>query len=275
MYFKTDLTIINSREELCEVVSKVQEFRGMMGFAGQGLYSELYRGQGRKEWKLESNIVRNIKDPAQLKEIEEAIVRKFHAELCTKGLESSILDGFMDFPYHNEWLWIQQAQHYTIPTRFMDWSANWETALLFAVSSPKHDDTDGQFWIYMVPPGGYVTDDMTSTYLNQNPFDFEASIFLNSAGFWSPDYLNQIGERRKFVQNGRFCIQSYEKSLIPLEEQPEHMPHISKIIIPAAAKPIIREQYAQNGLTVDKLFIEKNPVIEEIVERLKLEFGFN
>ena len=208
---------ITSSDDLFEIIQRIREYRGMLGFHTGRLICEMYRGHGRSYWKLLPNLARNISDPAKLKEIEKYIVTDFHTELSQAGLTKRIQKGFLNAQFHSDWLLIQQAQHYRVPTRFMDWTIDWEVALFFAVSNPDDDGYDGHFWIYIVQPEMFVADNNESQYLHNDPFEFEETIFLNSSDFLSDEYLSKIAQRRKSRQNGRFCIQSHEQSIIDLE----------------------------------------------------------
>ena len=97
-------------------------------------FFELYRGQGCDCWKLIPKIARNIKEPNKIRFLEENITKDFFQLLKERGLIDSISVGKKGNDFELEWLLLQQAQHYELPTRFIDWSGKWETALCFAVA---------------------------------------------------------------------------------------------------------------------------------------------
>lgn len=183
---------------------------------------------------------------------------------------------------------MQQAQHYQLPTRFMDWTRSWEVALCFAVADEINDCYDGQFWIYFVPPEYWVSNYNESNYLYENPFEFEQSIFLNSPNIYSVNAQKEIAQRRKGTQNGIFCIQPYQKVIMPLEEQDEHKPYLHKIIIPSKIKKSIRDELKTKGITKDALYVSE-PInqyfkenhenliseINKIVNEISIKNGFN
>ncbi len=265
--------IIDSKDDLFEIVKSVREYRlKCMIYAGL-LICEMYRGQGREGWTLTPNIARTLKDSNQAKEIEKMMVQDFNDELAACGLSKSLQGKFLNQEYHSDWLLLQQSQHYGIPTRFMDWTINWEIALFFAVCNPKDDGYDGQFWIYTVHPDKLYIDNSSSTYLTVDPFEFNQSIFLNSSGFLSDGYLDKIAERRKTRQNGRFCIQPYDRIFTPLEEQAEHKPNLTKITIPKALKKSIREELAADYFTAETLYVNEDSKIDAIVKMLRSKYG--
>lgn len=272
MLFIPNKNVINSRDELFEVIQQVRQYRFFLTYTS-GIVFEMFRGQGQDSWKLESNIVRKIKDPIEIKRVEKQIVKEFHDELLKNGLSKSIQTGFLGGKFHSGWLLLQQAQHYGIPTRFMDWTPNWETALFFAVSNPKDDIYDGQFWIYFVQREQLHVDGSSATYYDSDPYEFQDSIFLNASGFLSDDYLSKIAMRRVARQNGRFLIQPYHLLNTPLESNPEHSIHLHKILIPKSAKAAIREELKQLGYTNNNLYVIDEPLIEQIKTELREKYS--
>ena len=264
---------ITSSSDLFEIVERIREYRGLLGFNAGRLICEMYRGHGRSYWKLLPNLARNIDDPNKIKAIEKNIVTDFHNELTSAGLTKHIQDGFLNGEFHSDWLLIQQAQHYRVPTRFMDWTIDWEVALFFAVSNPDDDNYDGHFWIYIVQPEMFVADNNRSPYLHNDPFEFNQTIFLNSSDFLSEEYLTKIAQRRKFRQNGRFCIQPYDKSVYDLDSQEIHKPNLYPVIIPNYLKKNIREELADKGITNETLYVEEEQNINNIINKLRQKYG--
>ena len=264
----------SSRKQLFEVIEQVRELRGIANFNGY-LIHEMYRGQARAEWKLASNLVRKLDSPERAKEVERLVVLEFGERLKAEGLDLHLRQEFLKGKFHNEWLMLQQAQHFGLPTRFMDWTIHWEVALYFAVSDPAHDDADAQFWIYIVPDELFISDgnEAKNQYLNDDPFESERMFFLNSSDFLDDDSEKKIAQRRKFRQHGRFFIQPYTSLFSPLEEQPQHQPYLFLITIPAAAKPGIRQELENEGLSLDGLYVEQNARINQIIKELRDKYG--
>lgn len=263
---------ITSSADLLEIVRRVQEYRELTRLKNHREICELYRGHGRSSWQLLPNLVRNIKDSFELKQLERKIVTDFHEKLTNAGFSKYIQGGFLQGQFHSNWLLIQQAQHYGVPTRFMDWTGDWEVALFFAVSNPKDDFYDGHFWIYIVQPEMFVADNNEKQYLYKNPFEFSETIFLNSCCFVSKEYLSKTAQRRKLRQKGRFCIQPYEQSLQPLESQDLHKVNLYPIIIPSYLKKQIRQELADKGITKESLYIEERTEINGIISKIRQKY---
>lgn len=235
-------SVIQSCNELERIIKQVQHERGISG------YTEIYRGQGRDCWKLVSKIARQFKDQSEIEIKERNLIHDFRNALKDAGLSRVISTGSNKGSFEADWLLIQQAQHFELPTRFMDWSGKWEVALCFAVSDELDDKFDGQFWIFMVPDKKWISNN-NCWYLSVDPFNFKETVVLNSAIFHAGDLLIQIAMRRKGKQMGRFFVQPYSQVFIPLEEQAEFKPYLHKITIPAKCKRGIREDLRKFGLT--------------------------
>ncbi len=149
---------ISSVGELEEIIKRARSYRGLSAI------TELFRGQARDSWQLQPSIGRSLSNPDDVKKTEKAILKDFLTELQSQNISTSIQDGFLNGCYHSDWLLIQQAQHYELPTRFMDWTGDWRVALFFAVSNRceeeqnENDCFDGQFWIFLVPEEIWISD---------------------------------------------------------------------------------------------------------------------
>lgn len=273
MLFKPKSGIITSVSELSEIIQGLQTERGINNALGNGLNFEMFRGQGNENWELVPALCRNVKDPQDLQRIEKAIILDFHNELVLAGKSKRLQDGFLNGNHHGDWLLIQQAQHYGLPTRFMDWTIKWEIALYFAVADSMNDEVNGEFWIYIVPNEKLLIDNEEAKYRNEDPFTYNEAMFLNSASFSSSDYLSQIAINRKNMQFGRFLVQSYSDVLIPLQDNSLHLNNMTKITIPHFAKKSIREELKKSGFTSDQLFIENDPFIEVLNAKLISKYG--
>lgn len=245
----TSVISVNSYSELASIINCLQEMRGLSSF------QEVYRGQGKDNWKLLPKIARKEYSPEIIETLECKIISDFYCKLECKKLLDLISSRSQRGLFESNWLLIQQAQHFGLPTRFLDWTKSWEVALYFAVSDEKEDIFNGQFWIYMIPPELVVSDDGQNDYLEKDPYEFEKTIFLNPAIHYSENAQKQIAIRRKGTQNGLFCVQPYSKVVIPLEDQDEHRKNIHKIIIPSKFKKNIREELKVKGITNDALYV--------------------
>ncbi len=256
------------------IIRQVTDYMVNMEYRGFNL-TGLFRGQGRDCWKLIPKIARQYKKIELIEKTEYEIVNDFYNCMIDEDLMDAINNGLKRVKYEKDWLLIQQAQHYELPTRFLDWSGAWKTALCFAVADEWDDNCPGHFWICLVPDKFWIGAG-NSAYLEEDPFKYEKTIFLNSSMPHSGNPLIQIAQRRKGTQNGRFCVQPYSKVIFPLEEQDEYRPFLHKIVIPADSKKQIREELASEGITKEALFVSEpfDPSVavryKEIAEKVKV-----
>lgn len=261
---------VSSVEELEEIIKRARNYRGLSA------PTELFRGQARDGWQLKPSIAPSFSNSGDVKKTEKAILKDFLTELQSQNISNSIQSGYLNGSYHSEWLLIQQAQHYELPTRFMDWTGDWMVALFFAVSNrceeeQKEDDRyNGQFWIFLVPEEIWISDGEPDDYINQDPFEYKETRVLNSSTLHSQDYLIQIAKRRKSKQKGRFCIQPYEDVMIPLEKQERYIPYLHMVIIPAKLKKATREHLEQLGMTWDSLYVNETLEEKEATEKVEI-----
>lgn len=105
----------------------------------------LYRGHGNVEYKLLPSVFRKVEEPQE----DRVIVNdKYLAFAKEKDiLKTFIHDAKRDWNIDpvDYFHWAEIAQHYGVPTRFLDWTQNPLVALYFAASS--NEDKDGEVWI--------------------------------------------------------------------------------------------------------------------------------
>lgn len=239
---------LNSFEEVSLLVSKIQERRMF-----NNNIMEHYRGQGRPEYKLIPNISRKLTNAKEIQTKEEGLINSLKKALKEDNIESILrIDGDLN-DNQNLWNILIQAQHFGVPTRFLDWSLKWEVGLWFAVENPANDDVDGQFWVFSVPNEIHPTDTRDNFY-NKDLSNLDKTYLINAPIYYSDELDNQIGEIKRQRQFGKFSVSSFEKSATPLEEQPEINKHLEKYCIPAAAKGQMRLKLASLGLHKEWLY---------------------
>ena len=112
-----------------------------------------------------------------------------------------------------------------------------------------------------------------------SPYDYNQTAILYTPILMEKDYLLKIAQRRKTHQMGRFLIQPYSRSVIPLNNQPKHQHYLHEIIVPANLKQPIFVELQRRNITKDRLFVKDEDtakvisVIDEIVKKIKSKYN--
>ena len=107
----------------------------------------IFRGICNHAYSLLPSIFRKQKHTVSDKgqEIETYTYKSFESE---RGVLTSFIveaSGYVDIPQEDLRRWAEYAQHYGVPTRFLDWTDNHLVALYFACKDEK--EHDGTVWL--------------------------------------------------------------------------------------------------------------------------------
>lgn len=196
----------------------------------------IFRGQSDRIWDLSCGLDR-----------EECIQRR--GTLTRNDYEKRLLNQFKirSIPYINrlpqsDWEWIGLAQHYGLPTRFLDWTTNPLVALYFSVES--NDGTrDASFFMLQ-------HDDPPIDPSIINPFEIDRIVLYEP-----PQIID-----RMVTQRSIFTVEPDNK---PVNEG--KVGEITNLCIGADHIFTIRDELAKLGITESTIF----PGIESISRDLK------
>lgn len=251
---------INNYDDFEKIVDNIRN--GRIPFIGEN-YTEIYRGQSKDSYELKPNITRNISNKENLFELEKKILEEFKKNLRENELtEKYIQLSKNSNDYENEWRWIEQAQHYRLPTRLLDWTIKPEIALFFAVEN-NFDDI-GQFWIYKTPLNWSCND-----HFEINPKSEKLNLISNSSFYIESDYVNKIAEQRRSFQDGKFSFQDYDNSLIPLNKQGNLQEIIIKYTINPSSKKDLLIKLNEQNINKNSVYVKYDIEIEKIIENIK------
>jgi hypothetical protein len=255
---------IKSIEDLEPIIKDVQLH---MGLSGRQQYVENYRGHSLNTYKLKNGLMR-FQQPIDVLKLKE---KKLFEEYISQ-VKSGEID-FVQEPYHvkeykfiREWFFLYQAQHLGLKTRLMDWTMNWEIALLFAVNEEKDFGKDGQFWIFLCPRKYIINDRNLAEIYNTSPLCIDNNYMINSPSYQDLKMNDYIGEKRRLRQHGRFFVQPLDKGNIPMEEQEELKPFLRKYIIDGNSKERIKTEL--NKITKDWAYYRYDDNIENEIKKL-------
>lgn len=266
-----DYYLIKSVNDIEEILEPIQ----MLKNSTRLKWVESYRGQGMEDWKLEPQLIRETKDINNIKKIElelhsrfKSLIKSEHAQY----ISSTVSSGFGSL-FEISWIELFQMQHLGFKTRLLDWSLGWEIALYFAVSNPKYDGINGQFWIF------FHSQDITHNhmeflqraaprYLNIDPYNVEDTMFLNPAFLSEEEDKIILGAKRRLVQSGRFSIQKHEDSILPLERQLKYQDCLIKMIVDGDSKSKIRKQLNSMGINNEKIYVKSIKKLDDEIRKI-------
>ena len=255
---------INNYQDFQNIVSQVQF--GRIPFIGEQ-YQELYRGQSKDTYQLKSGISRYVKTIEEIKELEENLIKDFKNLVTNFSDYRKIIDLSEDNnDYENDWRWLEQMQHFRIPTRLLDWSLKPEIALFFAVEN--HHNEVGQFWVYKTPLN-WTCDE----HFFINPDKENLNIISNSSFRVEEKYKDKIAEHRRSFQAGKFSIQDYKRNFVAMEEQVDIKNLLTNHRINPKSKKEILEKLAQQNITKESVYVEIDDKIEKLIIELKSKYN--
>lgn len=224
-----------------------------------------FRGQALASWKLQPSIMRA---PNSFKD-EVVLLKRFKQNAV----------ALMETIPTNESDWLFLMQHHAVPTRLLDWSESPLVALYFAVcptTNSRDDKKDAALWC-LYP---HVLNEIVGMHMDSAhdipSFGHEAELdsYLPSraAGIATADpkpiaLIAPRPFRRLHVQQGVFTL--FHRNQTPLEEITDskgERSHIVKLIIPASAKPKLRQELKL--LQFDRLALF--PELGNIAQRIEI-----
>jgi len=241
---------ITSYEQLKnEITTKIQ----MLKNSSSNEYFEFFRGQGLEKYKLECGLARLTNDSSKIKKMDIELQDRFLQEIYNGkvvALEDSINPEFNP-SFEKQWKLNFQAQHLGLKTRLLDWSIDWQIGLLFAVENENHFGSDGQFWIFYCPKKWRYNFSRSEEIYTKDLTNIESPYLVNMPFVLNEQWEEQIGIIKAWRQSGRFFVQSYEQSTIPMEENDEFIPYLIKFIIDGKSKEKIKEDLYKDGLSIE------------------------
>ncbi len=193
----------------------------------------LFRGQNTDKCLL-PRIMRLAKEnhisPADIDGIEQRMLERFRKEsvpMLSSPRELAV------------WELMSIAQHWGMPTRLLDWTANPLAGLWFAVSTdPSSKKEHGVVWILDGP--------------NEKTFQGNEDIFaLEKTCFFQPPHL----DRRITAQSGWFSVYRHNRQkFLPLEAQSKYADKVTRLIIPNKSFKPLRQELRLLGVNHVALF---------------------
>lgn len=239
---------ISSVSQYLEVIKKLQEEYSCAECMDLTSTSFLYRGMSDCDYSLLPKVLRgkNITIDEYYEAIserlpygnskkEELLKRpsNFTQFTSEKGLLEQFIQeasGYVDIPPDDLIRWAEYAQHYGVPTRFLDWTTNPLTALYFSLRERENIKKDGVVWILHKNNYELYNNQFSNRMsgINKTPHDKILDIFkmpLYSEEYpvlYTPNYV----DIRMSVQGSYFMVWGSKE--LPLDTLLEDAPRIDR-----------------------------------------------
>ena len=194
----------------------------------------LFRGQNTDK-PLLPKIIRLAKTkgitPVEINKREERMLKRFRRESIPMlpGVTRELGD----------WELMSIAQHWGMPTRLLDWTANPLAGLWFAVTEePPDNEEHGVVW-YLEGP-------------NEETFDSGQNVFnLPRTCFFQPPHL----DRRIIAQSGWFSVYRHNRTeFLPLEKMKRYTKKLRRFNIPRHCFQSLRNELRLLGINHASMF---------------------
>lgn len=209
----------------------------------------IFRGQGCDK-PLLPKIARLSDDVNDLRDFEKKIFSEFKRK-CLPYLKS---------PITNEWDLLAIAQHFSLPTRLLDWTENPLTALWFACQHDIPKNENGVVWMFDVPEADVVGVDN-----KQSPFNGQRT------KVFKPNHITE----RITSQAGWFTVHKYiqeQEKFVSLDTNKLYSGNLSKFVIPAKLFAECRVKLNKMGINHWTVFPDLDGLCKHIEwANLKLE----
>lgn len=217
----------------------------------------LYRGHASTCFELLSMVGRKSPINGNLLESEKRCFQDFKALITDYNWMK-----YKEPSYNEDLFYMSIGRHLGLDCRLLDWTANLETALLFASADDNFVSENGCLWIMK------YQERISDASAKSNPFD-STKVSLIKENYLLPNdrFIHDLplGQLRRFKQHGFFTIVPADQLTTPLDKIPLSNIEFTKVEITANAKNNILSELPKSYK--DYLYVG-NSIIETEIKRI-------
>lgn len=243
-FIRPKVIVIKSLDQYLSIIKKVKEEEEKKGNNNDFIF----RGQNC-DLELIPKISR-LKPKGNIYELESLMINEFK--------RTSI--PYLSLQPKDNWEWLSLAQHYGLPTRYLDWTYSALTALWFAVKDDISLNSNEEYengCVYLLKPS---TDDYNTWNNFNSPFEINVSVI----------YRPPLLDKRIIQQQGVFTVHRLNDSgiILNLDNNEKFVPKLIKFRINKKLYPIIRKHLNYLGYSYSTQF----PDLSGLSEHLRWRF---
>jgi len=244
---------INNINELLKAATDTADTFGLIPW---------WRGQAKADWNPIPRLYRRGYGTGTIK-YEQSINLSFQRQAKTRYQNCPPKDDLA--------AWLFLMQHYSLPTRLLDWTESILTALFFAVNEENYSNEPGAIW-GLHPYKLNLNQLGVSSILSPTNskvirlFDTAFAGTLNQAEDAVSAVISEEVDIRMLVQMAAFTIHGNEK---PLNELPNSQDFLTKLEIPAKGKIGVIDALDVLGIRESNLF----PDLDHLAKYLAFRFS--
>lgn len=252
---------MNAVQSLAEYIDSVQQILSAWDNVGSVTHS-WFRGQSNCEWHLVPRLYR----PTESTSHERHMFRDFKLRA----------NAFISIPPENDMELLFVMQHYSMPTRLLDWTESHLCALFFAVE-PQDVTVDAAVWILGPADLNKLSKFGHRVPMSDHDVFLRYTLDVDSTGSKrhkvTATYPMAVRPRRStprvVAQRGMFTVHGQEQKSIDHYKEAQEFPslRLHKLLISAGAKPRLKKELLLAGVSYSSLFPDLDGLSREISYR--------
>lgn len=213
----------------------------------------LFRGQAKYDWSLKPKLYRILEKCP----LDEALRLEYDTIRYFQQNSRTLLSPNLIPKQESIGDWLALMQHYSTPTRLLDWTTSFNVALYFAVAEEPFN-CDGAIWFVETKSMSSAMEGLSELSIDEQAIMSSEREYIDyglQAPFKIDTFETDYKTERMIPQKSIFTISTHlftdhaytiGKSLIELSKSRKCMPLTKVILTPKAKKAIRKHLYKQN-----------------------------